>query len=293
MNQKSNKACLIKSVNASQWNSIILGWAKKENWDMNADDTTNFFNVEPNGFFITYRGEQPIATMSMVNYSDTYAFGGNLIIPPEFRNHVCAGRIWKPTIAYAEHRTIGCEGNEDISGLYEKRGFVIHHRNVRLSGAIQQKVVPPAGATVITQANIAEVIQYDAECLGFYRNKLLANWFWGEQRFGFCTYTRTGTRTGISGVIGIRKSQNGYRIGPFYADNAEAVETLFLTALAQIPAGTSVSADVPETDNNDFLLLAHEYGLRKLFHTYRMYKGNDVPKGQQDKVKTTMSLELG
>ncbi|MBD2809463.1 hypothetical protein ID853_00845 [Xenorhabdus sp. Vera] len=289
MNEKSSKTCLIRSVNARQWNSIVLGWAEAENWDMCIGDTPNFFNVDPNAFFIAYRDEQPIASISMVKYSDNYSFGGNFIIAPEFRHHVCAARIWKPTIAYAEHRTIGCDGNWDKTQIYEKRGFVIHYRNVRLSGTITQKIIPPAGAIPITPANIADVIQYDAECAGVYRDTLLSNWFWGEQRYGFCTYSKTG----ISGVIGIRKSHNGYRIGPFYADNPEAVETLALTVFALVPAGEHISVDVPETDNNDFLLLAHEYGLRGLFNTYRMYKGNAVPKGRQDKVKAISSLELG
>ncbi|MBE8596637.1 GNAT family N-acetyltransferase [Xenorhabdus sp. BG5] len=289
MNQMNSKSCLIRSVNVSQWNSIILNWAKAENWDMNVDDADCFFRVDPEAFFIAYRDTQPIASISMVNYSDFYSFGGNFIIQPEFRNHVCAGKIWKWSMDYAEHRTIGCDGNWDRTQLYEKRGFAIHYRNVRLSGFIKPKITPPAGAIMITPANIEEVIKYDAKCIGVHRGALLANWFWGKERYGFCTYSRTG----ISGVIGIRRSQNGYRIGPFFADNAEAVETLALTAFAQIPDGLPVSVDVPETDNNEFLQLANEYGLKGLFNTYRMYKGNLIPKGRLDKVKAIASLELG
>ncbi|WP_139838782.1 hypothetical protein [Xenorhabdus vietnamensis] len=289
MNKKSNTSCLIQSVNISQWNPIILNWANAENWDMNENDAACFFEVDPEAFFIAYRGIQPIASVSMVNYSDSYSFGGNFIIRPESRNHVCAGKIWQWSMNYAGHRTIGCDGNWDKTQLYEKRGFDIHYRNVRLSGVIKQKITPPAGAVLITPANIDEVIKYDAECNGIYRGALLANWFWGEERYGFCTYSRTG----ISGVIGLRRSQNGYRIGPFLADNAEAVEILALAAFAQIPDGLPVSADVPETDNNGFLQLANEYGLKGLFHTYRMYKGNLIPKGQLDKVKAIASLELG
>ncbi|MBD2784089.1 hypothetical protein ID858_04610 [Xenorhabdus sp. DI] len=289
MNKQNTTSCLIQSVNVSQWNAIILDWANVENWDMNTDDAACFFNVDPAAFFIAYRGSHPIASISMVSYSDSYSFGGNFIILPEYRNHVCAGRIWQWSMDYAGHRTIGCDGNWDKTQLYGKRGFAIHYRNVRLSGIIRQKITPPAGALPITPANIDEVIQYDAECTGIYRGALLANWFWGKERYGFCTYSSTG----ISGVIGIRRSQNGYRIGPFFADNADVVETLALTAFAQIPAGLPVSVDVPETDNNDFLPLANEYGLKGLFNTYRMYKGNLIPKGRLDKVKAIASLELG
>ncbi|WP_340615369.1 hypothetical protein [Xenorhabdus entomophaga] len=289
MNERSTQTCLIRSVNLSQWNSIVLNWANNENWDISSGDTACFFNVDPDAFFIAYHNMQPIASMSMVSYSDHYTFGGSFLIPPEFRNSVCAGKIWKWSMDYAEHRTIGCDGNWDKTSLYEKRGFVKHYRNVRLSGAIQKKITPPAGAILITPANIDEVIKYDAECTGVYRGALLANWFWGKERYGFCTYSRTG----ISGIIGIRRSQNGYRIGPFHADNAEVVETLALTAFAQASDGLPISADVPETDNNDFLQLANEYGLKGLFNTYRMYKGNFIPKGQIDKVKAIASLELG
>ncbi|PHM71128.1 GNAT family N-acetyltransferase [Xenorhabdus kozodoii] len=289
MHKNNSTSCLIRSVNVSQWNATVLTWANAENWDMNTDDAARFFNVDPTAFFIAYRGIQPIASMSMVNYSDAYSFGGNFIIRPEFRHHVCAGKIWKWSIDHAEHRTIGCDGNWDRTELYEKRGFVIHYRNVRLSGVIKPKIRPPEGAILITPANIDEVIKYDAECTGVDRSALLANWFWGKERYGFCTYSRAG----ITGVIGLRRSQNGYRIGPFLADDPDAVETLALTAFAQIPDGLPVSADVPETDNNDFLQLANEYGLNGLFNTYRMYKGNLIPKGRLDKVKAIASLELG
>ncbi|AOM41237.1 GNAT family N-acetyltransferase [Xenorhabdus hominickii] len=289
MKERNSKKCTIRSVNYTQWSDIILNWSSAENWDMGEGDTDSFFNVDPNCFFITYRGEQPISSISMARYSDTYAHGGNFIVKPEFRNHICAGRIWKTTMIFADQRTIGCDGNWDISHLYEKRGFVPYYRNLRLSGAVTQKMPLPLGALPITPANIAEVIQYDAECTGIHRGALLTDWFFGKNRYGF--YTVSQNR--VTGMIGIRKSENGYRIGPFHADNAEAVETLTFTALAQVPTGEQVSADIPETTNNDFLLLAHEIGLRELFFTFRMYKGNNIPKGRLDKVKAIASLELG
>ncbi|WP_258086175.1 GNAT family N-acetyltransferase [Xenorhabdus bovienii] len=289
MSEKSNNKCVFKRVTASEWRSTIFHWANTEQWNMVESDISRFFNVDPHGFFITYRNGMPISSMSMVNYSDTYTHAGHYIVPPEFRNHVCAGKIWKSSIAYAEHRTISCDGNSHISSLYEKRGFVPHYRTFRMSGVIIQPVIQPAEALPITQANIADVIKYDAECTGVCRGRLLADWFWGEGRYGFCTRSDTG----VTGIIGIRKSTDGYRLGPFHADNADVLETLFRAALAQVPAGEAVTFDAPETDNNQFIPLAKEYGLRELFYTFRMYKGNVIPKGHLEKLRAIASLELG
>lgn len=77
MNQMNSKSCLIRSVNVSQRNSIILNWAKTGNWDMAVDDATCFFKIDLEVSFIAYRGVRPI--ISMVNYSDSYSFGDNLI----------------------------------------------------------------------------------------------------------------------------------------------------------------------------------------------------------------------
>ena len=89
----------------------------------------------------------------------------------------------------------------------------------------------------------------------------------------------------------IRPAQDGYKVGPLFADDVD-VATRILDGLADHAGqGTAMFLDVPEP-NAAGIALAHERGLVPVFETARMYRGGQ-PQLPLDRVFGVTSFELG
>ncbi|WP_167467188.1 hypothetical protein [Aquitalea magnusonii] len=72
-------------------------------------------------------------------------------------------------------------------------------------------------------------------------------------------------------MIGAQVSSRIYRLSPYYAGNEDTRQTLLRQALACISAGAVLTLDVPE-NANALIRQLPALGLRKIFHTVRIYR---------------------
>ncbi|MEJ2793427.1 GNAT family N-acetyltransferase, partial [Iodobacter sp. LRB] len=257
-----------------------------EQWDLGKEDESHFFNVDQHGFFMGFLDGVPVSAISIVNFDDHYAHLGHYLVAPSVRGNGLGLRLWETAISHAGERTIALDGMPVQAGNYEKWGFKTHYRTLRLSGILTHRPQQQEISEAVTHSNINEVIHYDHTCVGVLRERLLSNWFQGAGRMGILTRDSSA----INGLIGVRRSSAGYRLGPFYAENDYVMNTLFNGALAEIPLGSRITLDVPETAT-DIIRMAGDYGLKEIFHTFRMYRGH-APKELVSHIKAITSLEL-
>ncbi|MEJ1998873.1 MAG: N-acetyltransferase, partial [Maritimibacter sp.] len=64
---------------------LILSWATDEGWNPGLEDAAAFHAADPDGFFVATRDDQPVAAISVVNHSDSYAFLGLYLCHPNWR----------------------------------------------------------------------------------------------------------------------------------------------------------------------------------------------------------------
>mgnify|MGYP003581476289 CR=1 FL=1 len=62
---------------------IAIDWAAAEAWNPGFYDADCFYAADPNGFLIGLLGDEPIATISVVRYGDSFGFLGFYIVKPE------------------------------------------------------------------------------------------------------------------------------------------------------------------------------------------------------------------
>ncbi|MFD2271529.1 hypothetical protein ACFS07_11125 [Undibacterium arcticum] len=55
---------------------IAIDWAAAEGWNPGLYDANCFYAADPNGFLIGLLGDEPIATVSVVKYGDSFGFLG-------------------------------------------------------------------------------------------------------------------------------------------------------------------------------------------------------------------------
>ncbi len=262
-------------------------WAQAERWDLGKDDARHFFAVDPQGFFLGDIEQQAVAAISVANFDSHYAHLGHYLVDPAWRGKGLGLQLWQAATEHAGERCIGLDGMPEQVKNYQRSGFVTHYRTLRISGQPQRRPEFETAHLPVDARTLARLIEWDRTIVGYSRSHLLSNWFSGPGRWGFCSQDERG----INGMIGIRQSDAGYRIGPLHAANSTVMTGLLGAALSVIPQTGCVMLDVPDFAE-DMVQLCEDLGLQVLFHTYRMYRGTP-PESDPGQIKALASLELG
>ncbi len=265
-----------------------LGWASQEGWNPGLDDLEPFLAADPNGFFVACLEGIPVACISAVRSGESYGFIGFYICRPEFRGKGIGMAIWSHAMAYLEGRTIGLDGVLDQQDNYRKSGFAFAHRNVRQSGISMVDTPMDPRLAPLGQGLFPAIRDYDCQMVPEARTDFLKLWCapMVASRRGFACI-EDGTVRGY-GVI--RQCEEGFKIGPLFADTPEIADLLF-RGLAGQAKGQTIILDTPET-NAEAMALAERYELSPVFETARMYKGTP-PALPLDRIYGITTFELG
>lgn len=266
--------------------SLLIDMASKEGWNPGLCDAGTFFRTDPKGFWVGELDGKPIAYISCVTYNDSYAFVGLYIVSEPYRGQGFGYRLWKHVLKGLGDIPCGLDGVSAQIENYKKSGFVYAFRQMRLASsaisAIPNKIIQKLGPTVVDQ-----ILAYDARVFGTERTTFVEQWLSMKNATAF--YVRG--KDGIAGYAVIRQCQEGYKIGPLFADDPTTAEQLFLACHGSVEVGETVYIDMPETNPSTQLWMQH-YGLQLVFETARMYK-NGTPLFPLDCVYAVSSFELG
>jgi hypothetical protein len=266
--------------------SIAVDWAAAEGWNPGFADDACFATVDPEGFFIGEVEGVPAATISCVNYSDSFAFLGFYIVRADLRGRGYGLGIWNAAIAHAGPRVIGLDGVVAQQQNYRRSGFELAYANVRYGGIVAAPSVPPAGVVALTEIAVAAVEACDATVFPAPRTAFLRAWINAPGHSG-----RALVRDGrLAGWGVIRPCRKGHKIGPLVADDRATAE-LVLSALLASVGGGEIFLDVPGI-NRDAVALAQDLGLAPVFETARMYTGA-IPPLRLDRMFGVTTFELG
>jgi ribosomal protein S18 acetylase RimI-like enzyme len=103
--------------------NLAIDWAAIEGWNPGSYDADCFYAADPNGFLIGLLGDEPIATISVVKYGDSFGFLGFYIVKPEYRGMGYGIQIWNAGLEYLKGRTIGLDGVLAQQSNYSKSGL--------------------------------------------------------------------------------------------------------------------------------------------------------------------------
>jgi GNAT superfamily N-acetyltransferase len=246
--------------------AMAVDWAAGEGWNPGHQDATCFANVDPHGFLIGEVDGAPAAIISNVKYDDDFAFLGFYIVRPDLRGRGHGWKIWRAGIDYAGSRVIGLDGVVAQQDSYRKSGFKLAYRNIRYGGVVP--AISPAPSTVpLSDMSLAALADDDATVFPARRPHFLKSWTSAPGHLA--RGTMRGGRLASWGVI--RPCRNGFKIGPFVADDAQTAENLFVALVAAVGGG-EIFIDVPQP-NRDAVALAERHGLVPVFETARMYTG--------------------
>lgn len=266
---------------------VAIDWAAAEGWNPGLHDAGCFYAADPTGFLIGLLGNEPIATLSVVKYGDSFGFLGFYIVKPEYRGKGYGIQIWNSGLTYLGGRTIGLDGVVAQQENYKKSGFTLAYKNIRYQGTCGGHTPTDSGIVRLSAIPFDEISAYDKPFFPDNRIQFLRCWIDQPQSTAL-GILRTGKLAGY-GVM--RACRSGHKVGPLFADNPEFADQLFLALKARAPEGAPIFLDAPEV-NPAAVDLAKRHKMIVAFETARMYKGKspDLPMGRLFGVTT---FELG
>lgn len=266
---------------------IAAQWAAEEGWNPGLHDADCFFTQDPGGFFLAVAGDEPIGTVSAVKYGDAYGFLGLYIVKPEFRHGRAGALLALKAMQALGDRIMGLDGVVEQQANYKKIGFELIHRSIRYAGRGTGDGAAPEGVVDLGEADFADVAAYDDVAFGYPRHDFLRLWI-SRPRTSALGLTREGR---LSGYGVLRKCKVGFKVGPLFADDADAAETLFRALAGRATENSPLFLDTPEA-KPPAVELAERHGMAKVFETARMYR-NGRPTFPMEKWFGVTSFELG
>ena len=280
----SAKDKLVVRVATADELAIAIKWAAQEGWNPGRADAKCFYAADPEGFFVGLLDGEPVATISAVVYDDSFAFAGFYITRPDVRMHGFGLKMRRAATRHMGSRTVGLDGVLAQEASYKKYGFTSQYHNIRYEGVgggeASRDVVPLSGI------EFEKLVAYDAPLFAVRRPKFLRAWI--DQPGATAVAAIKGGELRGYGVM--RPCERGFKIGPLFADDEAAAESLFM-AMASRASGEPIFLDLPET-NPAALELARRHGMQPVFQTVRMYSGK-APQLPLDRIYGVTTFELG
>ncbi|MEE4377799.1 MAG: GNAT family N-acetyltransferase [Candidatus Competibacteraceae bacterium] len=264
--------------------NLAIDWAAAEGWNPGLHDANAFYATDPKGFFIGKLNGEPVAVISAVRYDDQFGFLGFYIVHPEHRGKGYGYQLWQAGMAYLGNRNVGLDGVVAEQANYRQSGFQYAYANQRYEG--QGGGAFPINVVLLDGIPFEQVLAYDSACFTRPRLSFLTRWI--RQPQGAALGVLEGDQLVGYGVI--RACRSGQKIGPLFADDADAAEALF-QALASTVPGEPLYLDVPRA-NPAALELVQRHAMKPVFETARMYTQGD-PGVPVQRVFGVTSFELG
>ena len=281
----------IRKLDAAGLAAIPIPWMLKAGWNPGRHDAETFFTADPDGFLVGELDGEPIATVSGVRYDDRFGFIGCYIVSERFRGQGYGMALHEAARAHLQGCTQGGDGVLANIEKYKQIGRVFAYRNARYE-TTKHPAAPAADPAVrdVREIPFAQIEALDAACFPAKRTVFLQAWL--HQPGAHALALRgTDDSAALRGYGVIRPCFRGWKIGPLFARDAAAAETLLQHLLHRIPDGETFVLDVPEP-NLAALALVRRHGMNEVFATARMYTG-PFPKINLDWVFGVTTFELG
>lgn len=254
--------------------NIAIDWAAEEGWNPGVYDADCFYAADSNGFLVGLLGDEPIATISVVKYGNSFGFLGFYIVKPEYRGKGYGIQIWNAGLASLNGRTIGLDGVVAQQDNYKKSGFTLAYNNIRYQGVGGGHYPADCGIVPLSMLAFDDIYAYDQAFFPDNRGEFLRCWI-GRPQSTALGILRNNKLAGY-GVL--RVCRSGYKVGPLFADSSECAEQLFLALKSHAPEGALVFLDIPAV-NAAAVDLVNRHNMVVSFETARMYAGQspDLP----------------
>jgi GNAT superfamily N-acetyltransferase len=275
----------------------LMAWPTQEQWNPGCHDADFFYRADSTGFHALYLNQAPVATLSIVKYTESYAFLGLYIVTPAQRGKGYGKDLWDACLAACPpQQAIGLNAVLNQIPQYEKSGFVACHTNTRWTAPLNTLI----DHSVLTRGGWTHTFDLEALCeLDYLCNGTRRPAFWRyalAHRHAFSLSMRSGQILKAFGML--IPCVSGVKIAPLYADSADDAHQLITELCRQAclrdptlrTSHATLQLDVPDI-NCKATDMVKQLGFAPVFQTMRMVRGTP-PDCAFDRIFALNSLEI-
>jgi len=247
-----------------------------EQWDDTRNDINRMFSYEPDGCFIAEVNREPVGHVFSISYG-RLGWIGLLIVRAEYRKKGVGTLLTKKAINYLLNcgvKTMKLEAVPTIVNLYRGLGFVDEYDSLRFMG-VSREITSLSNRCVksLKKEEVTELAKFDVEYFGANRIKVLGGLCRNSPQLCFVSYTDAE----IVGYLMCRKTETGYRIGPWVCnpENSQAARELLMECMNTIRKNVKLYVGVPVV-NKAAVEILHDFNFEQYSKSIRMYFGEKL-----------------
>ncbi len=263
-----------------------IEWAAKAGWNPGLYDADAFYALDPNGYFMGFVDNKPVASLSAVSYPGGFGFLGFYIVKPEYRGKGYGWKLWKRALKHLPGHNIGLDGVVAQQENYKKSGFTRAYANIRYEGIGGKTLKKSKNIVLLSKVPFDELLKYDRALFPADRASFLKLWIIQPKSLAL-GYVQNGKLRGYGMV---RPCRVGCKVGPLFADTERIADEL-LQQFRSFVGKAKIYLDVPEV-NKEAIKLAEKYQMKPMFETARMYT-EKKPNINLQKVFGVTTFEVG
>lgn len=284
---------------------IIIEKAQIEGWRPGALDHVSYHAADNTGFFAGELDGEPICCISTVKYTTDFVFVGCYIVDKSHRGKGYGLQTSKVVLASlskscnlaadAVIENVPVYGREGLKPYWEQQRFEF------VASDISNALADFHSDYIIVSPSkqiFSSLLQYDTEVNTFRRCSFLKKWVFAPNCHCSVAIDNLGKVIGYGVVRSTLRKEDGWKIGPLFADNFAIARNIFKSMCDRVTTEhprAVVVIDIPYglSFNEELLNLVIECNGRSLTKFVRLYK-HGVPENMQlEKVFGITSLEIG
>ena len=223
-------------------------------------DHVSFFAADETGFFVGELNGEPISCMSVVKYTENYAFLGNYKVDERYRGRGYGLPTWKAAMAsIKEDYNTAADAVEEMVPKYQRVGLQPKWYEQRFDLVASQAALalsrtqcsPAVMIQPACEVDFNDLLMFDTNVHVFPRQAFLEKWISAPNCHASVAITDNGRVVGYTVVRTTLKRGDGWRIGPLFADNADIARSLYREACGKVAAEDPqgiIAVDVPYGD---------------------------------------------
>ena len=260
--------------------------ANTMNWNMTVDDFKFMMDLEPQGCFVQFHGNERVGIATTISFEKAGWFG-NFIVKDDARGKGAGTLLLKHALNYLKSKnaeTIGLYAYPQLVKFYQRFGFEPDSNFLVLKG----KAAIPATQETLREAekgDIAEILYLDGKCFGTNRKKLIEQILLNEKNFCFVSTENNK----IIGYVAAKVYDEMAEVGPLCHVNRQEAAVLLLKSILSRLKGLDVFMYVPKKEKS-LLAMLREMGFEEDFRVVRMFLGSVIAKNC---IYAAESLERG
>jgi len=241
-----------------------------ENWGTTRGELKDLLIFAPNCATLATINDNPVGMIFTVSY-DNFGFIGNLIVKKEFRNQGLGAELMRKAIAHLENSgnsIIMLDGVEAAVGLYQRFGFKVNCKSLRVEGEVIHK--PSNRVFQMKNEDFQDVLRLDRKIFQANREFLLRKLFTRYKKL--CKIIKKEDK--ITGFIMAIPKEDHLKIGPWIVDDECEFEPELLLKNLDIDIepfivrmGMLESNKLASKMANIFSLLRNSYSNRMIYTT--------------------------